>query len=92
MKYQIDIKRKAEKFIRKLPQQDKERVLGAISRLPEGEDIKKLQGHEGLMRLRVGDYRIIYQVDNGRLVVLVVDAGNRGGYLQTVLNRAEGVS
>lgn len=78
MKYKIDIKRKAEKFIRKLPRQDKERVLGAIARLPEGEDIKKLQGHEGLMRLRVGDYRIIYQVDNGRLVVLVVDAGNRG--------------
>ncbi|NBJ89581.1 hypothetical protein D5270_08790 [Acutalibacter sp. 1XD8-36] len=29
------------------------------------------------MRLRAGDYRIIYQVDNGRLVALIVDAGNR---------------
>lgn len=45
MKYRIDIRRKAEKFIRKLPRQDKERVLSAIYRLPEGEDIKKLQGH-----------------------------------------------
>ena len=71
MKYRIDIRRKAEKFIRKLPRQDKERVL-------EGEDIKKLQGHEGLMRLRVGDYRIIYRMDNGRLIVLVIDAGSRG--------------
>lgn len=78
MKYRIDIKRKAEKFIRRLPRQDEERVLRAIYRLPDGEDVKKLKGHEGLMRLRVGDYRIIYQVDNGRLVVLVVDAGNRG--------------
>ena len=78
MKYRIDIRRKAEKFIRKLPRQDKERVLSAIYRLPEGEDIKKLQGHEGLMRLRVGDYRIIYRVDNGRLIVLVIDAGGRG--------------
>lgn len=78
MKYKIDIKRRAEKFIRKLPRQDEERVLRAIYRLPDGEDIKKLKGHEGLMRLRVGDYRIIYRVDNGRLVVLVVDAGNRG--------------
>ena len=78
MKYRIDIKRKAEKFIRRLPRQDEERVLRAICRLPDGEDVKKLKGHEGLMRLRVGDYRIIYQVDNGRLVVLVVDAGNRG--------------
>ena len=40
MKYRIDIRRKAEKFIRKLPRQDKERVLSAIYRLPEGEDIK----------------------------------------------------
>ncbi len=78
MKYRIDIRRKAEKFIRKLPRQDKERVLSAIYRLPEGEDIKKLQGHEGLMRLRVGDYRIIYRVDNGRFIVLVIDAGSRG--------------
>lgn len=30
------------------------------------------------MRLRVGDYRIIYRVDNGRLIVLVIDAGSRG--------------
>ena len=78
MKYRIDIRRKAEKFIRKLPRQDKERVLSAIYRLPEGEDIKELQGHEGLMRLRVGDYRIIYRMDNGRLIVLVIDAGSRG--------------
>ena len=78
MKYRMDIRRKAEKFIRKLPRQDKERVLSAIYRLPEGEDIKKLQGHEGLMRLRVGDYRIIYRMDNGRLIVLVIDAGSRG--------------
>ena len=78
MKYRIDIRRKAEKFIRTLPRQDKERVLSAIYRLPEGEDIKKLQGHEGLMRLRVGDYRIIYRMDNGRLIVLVIDAGSRG--------------
>jgi mRNA interferase RelE/StbE len=78
LKYRIDIRRKAEKFIRKLPWQDKERVLSAIYRLPEGEDIKKLQGHEGLMRLRVGDYRIIYRMDNGRLIVLVIDAGSRG--------------
>ncbi|MCD7791783.1 MAG: type II toxin-antitoxin system RelE/ParE family toxin [Oscillospiraceae bacterium] len=31
-----------------------------------------------MLRLRVGDYRIIYTVDNGELTVLVIDAGNRG--------------
>lgn len=37
-----------------------------------------MKGHPGFLRLRVGDYRIIYTVDNGQLIVRVVDAGNRG--------------
>ena len=43
-----------------------------------GEDIKKLQGYENVLRLRVGTYRIIYTVDHGKLIVTVIDAGNRG--------------
>lgn len=80
MKYIIDIKKRAEKFITKLPKSEKERVLKAIYQLPEGEDIKQLKGNKnkGLLRLRVGDYRIIYTVDNGNLIVYVIDAGNRG--------------
>ena len=35
-------------------------------------------GHPGLYRLRVGNYRILYTVDNGKLVVYVIGAGNRG--------------
>ena len=54
--------------------------MKAISRLPEQGDIKQLKGQKsrGMFRLRVGDYRIIYTVDNGQLVVCIVDAGNRG--------------
>jgi mRNA interferase RelE/StbE len=37
-----------------------------------------MKGHDDLMRLRVGDYRVVYTVDNGELIVLVIDAGNRG--------------
>lgn len=76
--YQIIIKKKAKKFIDKLPQNEKRRVVTAIEQLPNGEDIKKLKGHSDLLRLRVGEYRIIYTVDNGELVVIVIDAGNRG--------------
>ncbi len=80
MNYTIEIQKPAEKFIMKLPRPEKERVLRAIHGLPEQGDIKRLQGKKskGLFRLRVGDYRIIYSVDNGRLTVFVVDAGNRG--------------
>lgn len=80
MRYTIVIEKLAEKFIVKLPKPEKERVLRAINQLPEGNDIKELKGkkNKGLFRLRVGDYRIIYRIDNGRLIVCVVDAGNRG--------------
>ena len=78
--YKINIKKKAKKFIDKLPKNERLRVAIAIEQLPNGEDIKKLKGekNKGLLRLRVGDYRIIYSVDNGKLIVYVIDAGNRG--------------
>lgn len=78
MMYKIIIKKKAKKFIDKLPKNEKIRVVKAIKMLPKGEDIKKLKGHSDLFRLRVGEYRIIYSVDNGELVVVVIDVGNRG--------------
>ena len=75
---QIIIKKVAKKFIDRLPTNEKRRIVSAIERLPNGEDIKKLKGHDGLLRLRVGEYRIIYTVDHGELIVYVIDAGNRG--------------
>ena len=76
--YQIIIKKVAKKFIDRLPTNEKRRIVSAIERLPNGEDIKKLKRHDGLLRLRVGEYRIIYTVDHGELIVYVIDAGNRG--------------
>ena len=80
MKYKIVIEKPAEKFIVKLPRPDKECILKAIYRLPDEGDIKALKGQKsrGMYRLRVGDYRIIYTVDSGQLIVCVIDAGNRG--------------
>ena len=78
MKYQIKIEKDAQKFLKKLPLPDETRVLKAIAKLPDEGDRKQMKGHPGFFRLRVGDYRIIYTVDNGQLIVRVVDAGNRG--------------
>ena len=64
--YQIIIRKKAKKFIDKLPKNEKIRIVSAIMQLPNGEDIKKLKGHSDLLRLRVGSYRIIYTIDNGQ--------------------------
>lgn len=76
--YQIILKKRAKKFIDGLPVQERRRVVSAIEQLPNGGNIKRLKGHEDLLRLRVGEYRIIYTVDNGALIVYVIDAGNRG--------------
>ncbi len=80
MNYDIVIEKTAEKFITKLAQPEKERILKAIAKLPHDGDIKQLKGQKskGMYRLRVSSYRIIYTVDNGRLVVCVIDAGSRG--------------
>ena len=80
MIYRIEIAKPAAKFIHKLPAPDKERVLKAIRKLPGEGDIKQLKGQKNgaCFRLRVGDYRIIYTVDHGALIVCVIDAGNRG--------------
>ena len=77
MMYHIILKKPAKKFIDRLPVDEKRRVVDAIEKLPNGEDIKPMKGHSGLLRLRVGEYRIIYSVDNGELTVYVLDAGNR---------------
>lgn len=76
--YQFVFYKKAKKFIDGLPKQDKQRITDAIEQLPYVGDIKKLKNHKDLMRLRVGNYRVIYSVDNGKLIIYVVDAGNRG--------------
>lgn len=76
--YKIVLLKRAKKFIDKLPQNEKKRLIAAIERLPEGPGIKQMKGHENLFRLRVADYRVIYRVDHGALQVLVIDADTRG--------------
>ena len=38
---------------------------------------KMITGAHGVLRIRAGDYRVLYTIDEGRLVVLVLDAGHR---------------
>lgn len=77
MKYRIIIEKRAEKFIRKQEKKEQERLLNAISKLPDGTDIKKLKGSE-LFRVRVGNYRILYTIDEGIKVITIENIDNRG--------------
>jgi mRNA interferase RelE/StbE len=62
MGYRISIKRKAQKQLGKIRQEDRERITGAVFGLtddPRPQGSRRLQGRPGY-RLRVGDYRVIY--------------------------------
>jgi mRNA interferase RelE/StbE len=81
MRYNIDIKPSAKKAIAKIPQPHRRRIAKRIDRLagdPRPKDAKKLAGDSDLYRVRVGDYRIIYEVEDRALLVLVVRIGTRG--------------
>ena len=78
MLYEILFDKPARKFILKQPQAQRVRLLCAINKLPYEGDRKAMKGYQGYFRLRVGDYRVIYTVENERLIVKIVNIGNRG--------------
>jgi mRNA interferase RelE/StbE len=71
--YRLEVSHTAHRQIRKLPAQTQERANQAIARLaedPRPPGVKKLVAREGY-RVRVGDYRILYHVDDGAKLVVV---------------------
>lgn len=80
MRYAITIKANARKVLAKLPNTIAERIARAIDGLefdPRPQGVKKLEGADNLWRIRVGDYRIVYAIEDSRLIVLVVKIGHR---------------
>ena len=70
----------AARQLAKLQRPVQRRIAHAIERLaadPPGRDSVELTGAEYVWRIRVGDYRVLYQIDKDRLVVLVVAVGHR---------------
>lgn len=77
--YRIELRPAAVRALRKLDPQVRRRIQGAIALLaqdPRPPGARALQGRPGL-RVRVGDYRIIYTVQDDVLVVVVVRLGHR---------------
>ena len=83
--YSVEFTREARKTLKAMPRNVRELVLGKIDDLAldpmRAQNVKKLVGRPGY-RLRVGDWRVIYTLDAGRLVVRVLDIGARGGVYQ----------
>lgn len=79
MTYEIRLKRSAAKELKKLPKAVAKRILVKIYLLaddPTPASSKKLVGRPGY-RLRVGDYRVLYHIDNDILIIDVVKVGHR---------------
>jgi mRNA interferase RelE/StbE len=79
MKYSVLILRRAQKSLEKIREPEYKRIKTAISDLgniPRPQGCKKLSGRDG-WRIRVGDYRILYEIKDSTLIVLIVDIGHR---------------
>lgn len=79
-RYSITYKPSAAKALRKLDRQHQQSIIAAIDALvhdPRPDGVKKLQGDVGEYRLRVGSYRVIYDIHDGELIILVLHLGHR---------------
>lgn len=79
-KYTILFKRSAEKELRGIPQPDLARILRKITTLsdhPRPAEIQMLKGDNCYFRLRQGDYRIVYEVDDASQEVAIIKIGHR---------------
>lgn len=77
--YAVEMLRSAQKQLTRLPAEDQERILVAMEALadePRPQGCSKLTGRDA-WRIRVGDYRIIYEIFDDRRVVIVVVVGHR---------------
>jgi mRNA interferase RelE/StbE len=80
MAYRVLLRRSAARELSALPQPMRVRVTQIIARLannPRPPGAKLLRSADGRWRVRVGDYRVLYQVDDDRVVVLVVRVRHR---------------
>ena len=82
MAYSVRLTASAQKDLAALPKEIKSRVAVAINGLaqtPRPKGCKKLKGKDNSYRVRVGEYRILYEVYDKQLLVSVVKISSRGG-------------
>ena len=80
MKYRIEFKRSAAKALRKIPRSDQKRIAVKIDSLSENlpdPATTKMKGDNPFHRIRVGDYRIIYEIQEDILLIMVLKIGHR---------------
>ncbi len=79
MPYQVIITESAQKSLRKLDKKIRDNIFNKLESLKENPHIGKLLSANlsGFWSLRVRDYRVIYQIKNNELIILVIGIGHR---------------
>ncbi len=79
MPYLLKIKQSALKELKKIDTPDRRRLIEAIDNLPANPHVGKLLKGEfsGLRRIRVGQFRIIYEINEGEVLILILRAAHR---------------
>ena len=78
--YEVTFRPAALRALRKLPTTISTRFITEIERLkinPRPHGATKLAGQLSIYRIRVGDYRILYEIQDKQLLVIVIDLGHR---------------
>lgn len=78
--YRIELRPAARRSLLALPRNAQARIAPALDSLatqPRPPGVTKLRGPEGFYRIRVGDYRVVYAIEDDVLLVLVVRIGHR---------------
>ena len=78
--YNILISASAEKALKKIPKKDRIKIVRliqtlAISPFPQG--VRKLMDEQSVYRVRQGNYRVIYELKNKKLIILILKIGHR---------------
>jgi mRNA interferase RelE/StbE len=80
MPYKIEFTRAALRGLEAVPESERKKIgkkIDSLAEKPRPPGARKLSGVEGQYRIRVGDYRVIYGIDDSLVIVLVIRIGNR---------------
>ena len=91
--YRVEIHREAKKEIENLPAETKEKVVELLINLQttpypfRDYDLKKLKGLSNVFRIRLGNYRISYYIDDKEKLVIILEVKIRGGAYKVLKRR-----
>jgi len=80
LKHRINVKKSAAKALKNISKTDQKRISKAIENLAENlpnPNTTKMKGNNPFHKIRVGDYRIIYEIQDDILLILIIKIGHR---------------